>query len=466
MRVSANRFAEQADEALADEKLQSALASASQRMCEQRERAFAQFPPGEALRDRAQWIKRQTLAELDRHLERLSSRVEARGGVVHWAADARQACEIVLEIVRRRGGRRVVKGKSMTSEEIGLNDALTAAGIEAVETDLGEYIIQLADETPSHIIVPAIHKTVEDVAALFERKHGETRGADHEALTREARQRLRAKFLSADVGVTGVNFAVAETGSVAIVENEGNIRLSSSLPGCHIALMGMEKVIPDLSALSVFLRILARSATGQKMSSYVSLVTGPRRDDEEDGPEEFHLVILDNGRSRLLADPVLGEALGCIRCGACLNVCPVYRHAGGHAYGWVYPGPIGSVIDPSLLGHEQARPLPFASSLCGACRDVCPVRIDLPRLLRGQRDNVVAQRAAPLAALAARAYREMMSRPSLYRLAFRTVYWLSRPLVPLGLISWLPGLRGWTRYRDLPLPARESFRARWLRRRG
>jgi L-lactate dehydrogenase complex protein LldF len=378
--------------------------------------------------------------------------------------DGAEACQIVIDLARRYGVRLAVKGKSMTTEEIGLNDALDKAGVEPVETDLGEYIIQLAGDTPSHIIAPAIHKTKKDVSELFVRKLGSPLLEKHEELTNEARRHLRDRFRRADLGITGVNFAVAETGTIAVVENEGNVRLSTSLPGVHIAIMGMEKVIPDLASLAIFLRILSRSATGQKMSSYVSLVTGPRREYEEDGPEAFHLVILDNGRSRLLADPVLRESLYCVRCGACLNACPVYRHVGGHAYGWVYSGPIGSVITPSFVGHHRARELPFASSLCGSCRDVCPVRIDLPHLLLEQRKNVVEgpkSATKRLERIGVRLFTYVTSSERRYRWASRLNYWLSRPFARAGRIRWEPGLSQWTRFRDFPAPARRTFRDRW-----
>jgi L-lactate dehydrogenase complex protein LldF len=469
--VLSHHFAANVRRALADRRLQEAYRQVTERFQQGRAAAFEAFPEGEALRHLARRIKTRTVAELDRHLERLADAVAERGGEVHWAADAAEARRIVVGIARRHGARRAVKSKSMTTEEIGLNDALEAAGVETVETDLGEYIIQLAGETPAHIIAPAIHKSKDDVAALFADKLGSPLLTRHEELTREARRHLRGAFRRADLGITGVNFAVAETGTVAIVENEGNVRLTTSLPKVHVAVMGMEKVVPDLAALAVFLKILARSATGQKMSSYVSLLTGPRRDGEEDGPEAFHLVVLDNGRSRLLADPELREALHCIRCGACLNVCPVYRHAGGHSYGWVYSGPIGAVIDPTLAG-ERAAELPFASSLCGACREVCPVRIDLPRLLLAQRRRIV-EGAAPRRGAAARRIERLLVRLFVflasserrYRLASRLAFLASRPFARGGW--WRPPLLGgWTGWRDFPAPARRTFRDRWVEKEG
>jgi L-lactate dehydrogenase complex protein LldF len=462
VKVTTERFSEGVRVALRDQQLQKALGNASDRLTKNQKAAADAFPEGKALRELARRVKEHTIAGLDRYLEQLASSVDRVGGEVHWAADAAEARRIIIGLVRKYGLRLAVKSKSMTTEEIGLNEALENAGVEPVETDLGEYIIQLAGETPSHIVAPAIHMTKEEVASLFVRKLGSPRLDSHHELTREARRHLREKFHRADLGISGVNFAIAETGTVVIVENEGNARLSTSLPRVHIAVMGMEKVIPDLASLAVFLRILARSATGQKMSSYVSLVTGPRGAGEEDGPEAFHLVVLDNGRSRLLADPVLRESLYCIRCGACLTACPVWRHAGGQAYGWAYSGPIGSVITPSFVGHHRARDLPFASSLCGACRDACPVRIDLPHLLLEQRKNVV--QGATWEAAPVKLFTFLASSRRLYGLASRVSYWLLRPFVREGRLRRVPFLSRWTRFRDFPAPARQTFRQRWVKK--
>ncbi|MCP3960578.1 MAG: iron-sulfur cluster-binding protein [bacterium] len=469
MQVTSDRFSENARRAIADQGLQQALSQAAGRFDVHRTAAFEAFPEGDGLRDLAREIKDRTIGHLDRHLLRLSESIEKAGGEVHWAADAAEARRIIVGLTERYGARRVVKSKSMTTEEIGLNEALEEAGAETVETDLGEYIIQLAGEAPFHIIAPALHKTREEVTELFMEKLGSPRLERREDLMLEARGRLRDIFRRADLGISGVNFAVADTGTVVVVENEGNARLTTSLPRVHVAVMGMEKVIPDLESLAVFLKILARSATGQSMSSYVSLLSGPRGDGEEDGPEAFHLVVLDNGRSRLLADPELREVLNCIRCGACLNVCPVYRRAGGHSYGWVYSGPIGAVINPSLVGRDRAAQLPFASSLCGACRDVCPVRIDLPRMLLAQRRKIVAETRRPggrSERLALKLFADTMNSETRYRWAGRALYRLSRLFG--GRDGWWrpPLLSGWTRLRDFPAPARETFRDRWRKRKG
>jgi len=373
---------------------------------------------------------------------------------VHWARDAAEACDIIGGIAERRGARTVVKSKSMASEEIHLNAALARRGIEPVETDLGEYIVQLAGETPSHIVVPAIHKTRAQIAALFAEKLGIAPSDDVTTLAAAARQALRRRFAEADLGISGVNFAVAETGTILILENEGNARLTTSLPRTHVALMGIEKVIPRFADLEVFLKLLPRSGTGQVLTAYQSLITGTKRRLQDEGPEELHIVVLDNGRSRMLASPVTRQALACIRCGACLNACPVYRQIGGHAYGSVYPGPIGAVLSPQLFGLARSAALPYASTLCGACRDVCPVKIDIPALLLHLRAQVVAGRVGEprsLERLAFRIYTAVMVRPRLFA-------WLMRAVRSLRI---MPPLGAWTKWRDLRPLAPQSFRELW-----
>jgi L-lactate dehydrogenase complex protein LldF len=453
--------------ALGDPALQTALGRAMPGFRRMRAGAAAELPEWEALRRLAAQIKDHTLAHLDRYLEQLDAAFRAAGGQVHWAADAAAARDVVVALARARGVRRAVKSKSMVTEEIGLNAALEAAGVHVVETDLGEYVLQLAGEAPSHLIAPMIHKPIEAVTELFAAKLGAPRYDRAEDLNRVARAALRREFLAADMGITGVNFAVAETGTLVLVENEGNARLVTTRPPVHVAVMGIEKLVPRLADLGVFLRLLARSATGQRASVYVSLLTGPRRPGEADGPDELHLVLVDNGRTRVLADPDLREALRCIRCGACLNVCPIFERAGGHAYGSVYAGPIGAVLTPALWGLEPAHELPFASTLCGACGEVCPVRIDLPRLLLELRARAVrAGFAGPTDRVFARLWRFAMGSPARLQLVGRVGRALQRLVVRGGRIDRLPGpLGGWTAYRTAPPLAAVPFRGRWRARR-
>jgi len=454
-------FRQRAGRAMQDAFLQEALTIATTKFIGLRREAFAGFPEGEGLRDVAREIKEATLQHLDRYLEQLVENVERLGGRVHYATTPEEARAIILDIARQAGARIAVKSKSMATEEIHLNEALEAAGITPVETDLGEYIIQLAHERPSHIIAPAIHKTKGQIADLFTKELGRTVAADPEALTKLARGELRAKFLEADLGITGANFAVADTGTVVLVTNEGNGRMVTSLPRVHVAVMGVEKVVPSLTDLMVFLAILAKSATGQKLSVYTTLVQGPRRAGELEGPEEFHLVLLDNGRIAQLAGP-LREALYCLRCGACLNVCPVYRQIGGHAYGHTYPGPIGILLTAMLNGPGAVKDLAHASSLCGACADACPVRIDIPRMLIELRREVDEKRIAPWTErIVFKAFGWLLTRPALYRLAASVGRLLQRPFVRDGAIRSLPLFGDWTRTRDLPMVARRTFRERW-----
>ncbi len=388
------RFREIARLKLTDTHTQGALDASTARLYGNRAAAWQALPDVEALRQQAHEARMRVIDDLDTHLERFTEALEARGGRVHFARTAEDATAYVADVCGRAGAKLAAKSKSMLSEEIGLNGALEAAGVQVVETDLGEYIVQLAGEHPVHILAPAIEKTAQDVAELLSRVEGEPVPPELEALTQAARRQLRRVFLDADVGITGANFGISETGSVCLVTNEGNGRLVSSLPRIHIALMGMERLVADLSDLSVLLRLLARSGTGQSLSAYTTLLTGPRRPGEEDGPDELHVVIVDNGRSNLLGTHYR-EMLACIRCGACLNVCPVYRKAGGGAYGPVYSGPMGAVLLPLLVGLEQAPSLPHASSLCGACTDACPVKIPLHELLLELRKDLVEQRVAP-----------------------------------------------------------------------
>jgi L-lactate dehydrogenase complex protein LldF len=451
-------FPERASAALKDAFLQEALTIATTKFIDLRKQSFAGFPEGETLRDRARAIKEATLQKLDVYLEQLADSVERLGGHVHWAASGDEARDIILRLCRDRGVRTVVKSKSMATEEIELNEALEHAGVTPIETDLGEYIIQLAHEKPSHIIAPAIHKTKGQVAELFSKELKGRFAADPEVLTAVARRELRQKFLEADMGITGANFAVAETGTIVLVTNEGNGRMVTSLPRIHVALMGIEKVIPSMTDLVVFLAILARSATGQKLSSYTTLVRGPRQPGEQDGPGELHLVLMDNGRVQQIAG-TLREALYCLRCGACLNVCPVYRQIGGHAYGYTYPGPIGILLTAMLKGNESVKDLAHASSLCGACKDVCPVRIDIPRMLVELREHLERDKIAPWTErVVFKAFRRLLLSPAMFRLSTSAGRILQRPFVRNGRLRSLPLFFGkWTRTRDLPPVAARTF---------
>jgi len=415
----------------------------------QQRRAYAQID-AEAWRSWAQSVKDHALTHLGDFLEQAEARLTERGVRVHWAETEADVHALLGSLVAGRGVRRVVKGKSMLSEELGVNRHLEGLGVEVVETDLGEYIIQLLGEAPSHIVGPAIHKSLDDVRALFGERLGTAPDASAESLAAAARGVLREAFLTADMGITGCNFLVAETGSLAIMENEGNIRLSTSLPRVHVALVGIEKVLPRWSDLAGFLQLTARAATGQPVATYVSLVQGPRGG-ERDGPDEVHVVLVDNGRTRALADPEAWSTLRCLRCGACLNSCPVYRQTGGHAYGWVYSGPIGAVLAPALTGLEAAHPLPFASTLCGACVEVCPVRIPITDLLlEWRRRSVEAGLAPRTERIALGVYGALGERPALFGAAARALR--SLPVVAQG--AWSEG-RGPLR------PAERTFRERW-----
>ncbi|MFS8570786.1 MAG: LutB/LldF family L-lactate oxidation iron-sulfur protein [Thermaerobacter sp.] len=462
-RPPAEPFHARVERSLRDTFLRVAVPAATRRFHLTRRHALAEL--GEPLRWRqlARAIRAHTIANLDRYLAQAADAVEARGGRVHWALDAAAAVEAVLSIARAAGVRRVVKSKSMVTEELELNRWLEAEGIEVVETDLGEYIIQLDGDSPSHIIAPAVHKTREQVRQLFSRLAGQELPDDAQALTDFARRRLREKFLSADMGISGANFVVAETGHVVLVTNEGNGRMVTSLPRVHVAVMGMERVVPTWEDLAVLLEVLPRSATGQKLSVYTSITGGgPAPAGEGDGPQEFHLVIVDNGRSRLLGTRYQ-EGLHCIRCGACLNACPVYREIGGHAYGGVYSGPIGAVITPLLEGFDGWEELPHASSLCGACHEACPVLIPLHDLLVDLRsDEADQERAGRWDVLAFRAYRWLCERPWAYRWAARAAAALQRPLEEAGWLRGGPGpLKAWTEGRDFPAVAARTFRDRW-----
>jgi L-lactate dehydrogenase complex protein LldF len=466
MQPNSHAFKANARAALGDANLQQAMTNLKTGFVARRAAVVALLPEWEQLRDAAIAIKKHTLAHLDFYLEAFERRVVAQGGKVHWCRDSAEANATVLKICRDLGAKTVTKGKSMIGEEMAVNDYLAAHGVTPVETDLGEYILQIRNEPPSHIIAPAIHLVKEQVAESFRATHGDLDPArpldDARQMCDEARGILRKSFLAADVGITGANFLIAETGSSIIVTNEGNGDLTQSLPRAHIVLASLEKVVPTLEDASTILRLLARSATGQEFSAYTTVSTGPRRDADIDGPGEYHVVLLDNGRSALLGSE-FEDMLRCIRCAACLNHCPVYAAVGGHSYGWVYPGPMGAVLTPSLVGIVEAGNLPNASTFCGRCEEVCPMKIPLPKMMRHWREHEYERHLSPARArwgLALWAF--FATRPRLYRplseSAARVLGWLGGSR---GRFRSLPLAGGWTDGRDMPAPQGRSFHAMW-----
>ncbi len=472
VQVTSPAFKRNAAAALEDAGLQKALGKAKGAFLQRRAAAVAALPEFETLRDTGRDIKNHTLANLDFYLETYASNVEKAGGQVHWCSTAADARTAVLDICRKAGARTVTKGKSMISEEIGVNDHLEAHGIQPVETDLGEYIIQLRHEHPSHIIAPAFHLNREDWEAQFRLSHTDLPKDrvfnERRDILAEARTRLRQKFLAADVGITGANFLIAETGSSVIVTNEGNGDLTQTLPRVHIVLASIEKVVPTLEDCTSLLRLLARSATGQDFSVYTTFSTGIRREGDLDGPEEYHVVLIDNGRSNMMGTD-FQEMLRCIRCAACMNHCPVYGAVGGHAYGWVYPGPMGSVLTPTLVGVDKAGHLPNASTFCGKCESVCPVKIPLPKLMRHWREREFERHLSPQGIRSNIAlWAWFARRPSAYRLATRLgIGALSLLSRGKGAFRWLPFAGGWTEGRDLPAPEPGgTFMARYKAQQG
>jgi L-lactate dehydrogenase complex protein LldF len=464
---SPRTFRRQATFALHEPNLQAALSRAAEGFVGKRAKAVALVPEFERLRDAAARRKDEILADLDTHLTAFEAEVTRHGGVVHWAPDAESARQIILEICRAANARVITKGKSMVAEEIGLNGALEAAGYQVVETDLGEYIIQLAGEAPSHIIAPAVHKTKEQVSDLFAAAHGTPRQTTVQGLVTEARLQLRQKYFQADVGITGANFLVAETGQTLIVTNEGNGDLTQTLARVHIVTAGIERVVGTLEDVALFLRLLARSATGQDSETYTTYSVAPRRPGDQDGPEAFHVVLVDNGRSRMLAGP-FRPMLRCIRCGACMNHCPVYGAIGGHAYGWVYPGPMGAVLTPLFTGLDNAVDLPNACTLNGRCGEVCPVKIPLPDLLRRLRHEQHKAGLRPtLEGRILTLWRMAATRPALYhaleRLQVRLLALWARGQRTL---TRFPFARGWFAVRDLPTPPGRTFLELWQMKEG
>ena len=469
--VKTQAFRNSSATALKNIQLQQALKRAGTGFDGARRQAIDSVGPAnwELWRDEARKIKVHALENLDYYLDLLEKKVTENGGEVHFAKDSEEANLIVSQIAKSRNVQIATKSKSMVSEELDLNKVLEKSGVEVYETDLGEYIIQLAEETPSHLVAPALHKTKEEVALLLHEKLQVPILDDIEDMARVARDVLRDKFFNADMGISGANFLIAETGSLVIITNEGNGRLCTSAPRIHVGITGMEKVIPSLQDLGLFLRLLPRSATGQHLTSYVSIVNGPKRETDEDGPSEFHLILVDNGRSRMLADPELREALYCIRCGACLNICPVYQKVGGHSYGWVYPGPIGAIVSPELVGLKRASDLPFASSLCGACKDACPIKINIPRMLLHQRHKLSestdgSERNVGLTGrLAARLTGHILQHPKQLSMTRSIIRLIQLPLSNKGTLkkTSLPILSRWTKKRDMKVIAAKSFRSIW-----
>ncbi len=466
-------FRDKAASTLKDKQIQQSLEHVYTGFFQGRLAAAGDTPDWNELRTKGKAIKDHTIAHLDYYLEQLTDNVEKNGGSVFFAEDAAEARKHIIDLAHKRNIKTVIKSKSMVSEEMGLAEAMNDEGFETIETDLGEYIIQLADETPYHLIAPAVHKSRKDVAKLLDDdfKEGDP-VPDATELTMMARKKLRSVFERADMSVTGVNFAVAESGSIALVTNEGNGRMTTTVPRVHVAVMGMEKIVPSIQDLSTMLRILIRSATGQRISTYVTMINEARKSDEEEGPEEFHLVIMNNGRQKLLANPQMRESLNCLRCGACLNACPVYRKIGGHAYGWVYPGPIGSIISPVLTGLKDASNLPNASSLCGACHDACPVKINIPRMLlelrwrtaegsTGKNERTSSYNERRIWGL----WRLGMMGRRRFDFGARIASIVLRPLAKNG---WLkkapPPVSGWTSTRDFPLVASRSLKSRLHKR--
>jgi L-lactate dehydrogenase complex protein LldF len=460
---------------LADANLQLAIYTATGRLKEKRIEVTAAnaLPDYQELRTQANALKKHAIDNLDHYLEEFERNVEAYGGKVIYCKDATEVSDFVLDLAKRRGSRLIVKSKSMTTEEVDLNERLEHHGLESVETDLGEYILQLAHEKPYHIVAPALHKTRYDVADIFTKELQVERETVPEKLTIIARGVLREKFLRADIGISGANFLIADSGAVAIIENEGNARLTTSAPKIHIAVAGIEKVIPRAQDLAVFLKLLARSATGQLLSVYTSFLAGPRRAGEVDGPEEFYVVLLDNGRTKLLPDRSKRQSLYCIRCGACLNTCPVYRKIGGHSFPWVYSGPIGAIITPQFMGVSHEPALPFASSLCGACGEVCPVKIDIPKVLLELRSEVKKTETREgqnrIEKLAFRVFAWVMTHPRIYEMAGR----MAASIAPVSDGKWIKSvpapmsvgpMKAWLSERDLPPSPSKSFREMWRNR--
>ncbi|MDF0727093.1 LutB/LldF family L-lactate oxidation iron-sulfur protein [Cytobacillus sp. S13-E01] len=467
IKISEDKFFDRVNKGLKNEFMRNAMVSAQEGLKGRKLNAQEELGNWEEWRLLAEEIRQHTLENLDYYLDQLSENVKKRGGHVFFAQTAEEANEYITNIAKRKEAKKVIKSKSMVTEEISMNEALEAAGCEVIESDLGEYILQIDDhDPPSHIVAPALHKNKDQIRDTFKEKKGYTKSSKPEELALFAREQLREEFLSADIGITGCNFAVAESGAISLVTNEGNARLATSLPKTQITVMGMERIVPTWEELDVLVSMLCRSAVGQKLTSYITGLTGPKENGEVDGPEEFHLVIVDNGRSNILGTE-FQSVLQCIRCAACINVCPIYRHVGGHSYGSIYPGPIGAVLSPLLGGYDEYKELPFASTLCGACTEACPVKIPLHDLLIKHRRNIVEEqgKAGVGEKLAMKGFSLAASSPKLYNLGSKAAPTMMGPFSSEGRIKKGPGpIKPWTDIRDFPEPSKQSFRE-WFKKR-
>jgi L-lactate dehydrogenase complex protein LldF len=461
MKIGNEKFFVRVEDGINNSFMRKAVSSAQERMQGRRLNAAEELGNWDEWRELGEEIRQHTLENLDYYLEQLTENVVKRGGHVFFAETAEEANQYIAKVVKEKDAKKIVKSKSMVTEEINLNEVLEKAGCEVIETDLGEYILQLDDhDPPSHIVVPALHKNKEQIRDTFKAKKGYDKSEIPEELALFAREQLRAEFLSADIGVTGCNFAVAESGSISLVTNEGNARLATTLPKTQITVMGMERIVPTWEELDILVSLLCRSAVGQKLTSYVTGLTGPKDEGDVDGPEEFHLVIVDNGRSNILGTE-FQSALQCIRCAACINVCPVYRHIGGHSYGSIYPGPIGAVLTPLLGDYEDYKELPYASTLCAACTDACPVKIPLHELLIKHRRKIIEDEGKSSFGekLAMKGYQLAASSPTLYKAGTKSANALMSPFTENESIKKGPGpMKPWTDVRDFPAPSKERFR--------
>ncbi|PSL46874.1 L-lactate dehydrogenase complex protein LldF [Salsuginibacillus halophilus] len=461
IKIGAESFDERVQEGLSDTHMRETVRGAQERLHTNKAKAEEELGDWEDWRTLSEEIRAHTLENLDYYLEQLAENVVKNGGHVYFAETPEEANAYVQKVAADKEAKKVIKSKSMVTEEVGMNEALESQGCEVIESDLGEYILQIDDhDPPSHIVAPALHKNKEQIRETFAERKGYENSADPNELTQFAREQLREEFLEADIGVTGVNFAVAESGSMSLVTNEGNARLATTIPNTQISVMGMERVVPTWEELDVMVNMLCRSAVGQRLTSYITGLTGPREAEDLDGPEEFHLVIVDNGRSNILGT-AFQSALHCIRCAACINVCPVYRHVGGHSYGSIYPGPIGAVLTPLLEGYDDHKDLPYASSLCAACTDACPVKIPLHGHLIEHR-KIIAEEEKKTSigeTYAMKGFGLAASSPGLFHMATKTAPFMLAPFTKDGAINGGPGpMSGWTEIRSMPSPAKERFR--------